>query len=92
MRWPEYTHVVNEFFQTASKECWYDYSYSAENAANMLEEKNGVETGDLNQIKTMLTFCVRGERFCDGHWSAMIEEGHIWRILERLSEMRSEIE
>ena len=41
------------------------------------------------QIKTMLTYCVRGERFGDGHWAAMIEGGHVRRLLERLTEMRS---
>ncbi|MFN8413162.1 MAG: DUF6508 domain-containing protein [Anaerolineales bacterium] len=37
----------------------------------------------------MLTFCVRGERFSDGHWGAMIEEGYIRRLLERLIEINS---
>ena len=32
----------------------------------------------------MLTYYVRGERFCDGHLDAMITEGHIRRLLERL--------
>ena len=36
----------------------------------------------------MLTFCVRGERFCDGHWAAMIEGGQVRRLLERLKEIR----
>jgi hypothetical protein len=28
---------------------------------------------------------VRGERFCDGHWAAMLEQGHLRRWLERLA-------
>jgi hypothetical protein len=39
----------------------------------------------------MLTFCVRGERFSDGHWEEMIEKGYIRRILERLNEIKLEM-
>ena len=38
----------------------------------------------------MLTFCVRGERFCDGHWAAMIEGGQVRRLLERLAELKAQ--
>jgi hypothetical protein len=49
-----------------------------------------VRNATLDQIKTMLTYCVRGERVCDGHWCAMIEGGHVRRLLERLAELRAE--
>jgi hypothetical protein len=55
----------------------------------MLKDQNGIKTSSLSQIKTMLTFCVRGERFSDGHWAQMIEQGHIRRLLERLNEIKS---
>lgn len=87
MPWPEYDKVVREFFRTASSECWIAYDYSPGKAARMLADENSIETSDINQIKTMLTYCVRGERFCDGHWGAMIENGHIRRLLQRLAEM-----
>ncbi|OHB78940.1 MAG: hypothetical protein A2Z25_21430 [Planctomycetes bacterium RBG_16_55_9] len=84
---PEYDPVVDEFFRVASKECWADYDYPPEEAGRMLENPDVIKTADINQIKTMLTYCVRGERFCDGHWSAMIEGGHVRRLLERLAEI-----
>ena len=37
----------------------------------------------------MLTFCVRGERFSDGHWAEMIEVGYIGFLLERLIVLQS---
>jgi hypothetical protein len=37
----------------------------------------------------MLTFCVRGERFCDGHWAEMVKAGRIGAILRRLEQLRS---
>ena len=28
----------------------------------------------------MLTYCVRGERFCDGHWDgSVLRSGALWR-------------
>jgi len=35
----------------------------------------------LSQIKTMLTYCVRGERFSEGFWGEMIERGYIRQLL-----------
>jgi hypothetical protein len=88
--YPNYNHVVEEFFRYAGRECWLDYGYKPEQASQMLRDENLIKTASLPQIKTMLTFCLRGERFSDGHWGAMIEQGHIRRLLERLNEIKSE--
>ena len=87
--WPEYREVVREFFRLASGECWSDYDYRAEKAGQMLENDEFMKAADLGEIKTMLTYCVRGERFCDGHWGVMIESGHVLRLLQRLAELAS---
>ena len=50
----------------------------------MLDDDGTVKTADLDQIKTMLTHCVRGERFCTGHWAAVIENGYVHRLLKGL--------
>lgn len=86
----EYTDVVLEFFHVASQECWRDYDYQPENAAQMLEDHAFIQGANLDQIKTMLTYCVRGERFCEGHWEVMIEDGHIFRLLQRLCELKKQ--
>jgi hypothetical protein len=85
--WPEYDEVVDEFFRAASAEYWCDYDYQPEEADRMLEDYDFVKNATLSQIKTMITYCVRWERFCDGHWGAMIKGGHIRRLLERLAEI-----
>ena len=91
MPWPRYEKVVKEFFEAASHECWSDYNYDIEQAGSMLEDEQRVRRASLDEIKTMLTFCVRGERFCDGHWAAMIEGGEGRRLLERLREIRAQV-
>jgi hypothetical protein len=40
----------------------------------------------------MLTFCLRGERFCDGHVASVIEAGKIKSILKRLKVIMEENE
>lgn len=85
--WPEYNPVVEEFYYFAANPCWLDYGYRPEEAARMLKDEELVKSATLSQIKTMLTYCVRGERFSDGHWAEMIENGYIRKILERINEL-----
>lgn len=85
--WSEYSPVVTEFFTLAAADCWSDFEYDPEAAYRMLRTPGLVETASLEQIKTMLTFCRRGERFSDGHWADMIEAGHIRRLLTRLERL-----
>jgi uncharacterized protein DUF6508 len=88
--YPNYNPVVEEFFRLVSSEGWLDHEYNPEQAYQMLKDQNGIKTASLSQIKSMLTFCVRGERFSDGHWAQMIGQGYIRRLLERLNEIKSE--
>jgi hypothetical protein len=88
--WPRYEPVVEEFFRVASNECWTDYGYDPHEVGRLLMDDEAVRTADLAQIKAMLTYCVRGERFGEGHWGAMVEAGHVRRLLERLADLRSE--
>ena len=88
--YPHYHSLVQEFFHAVAGEVWIDYEYNPEQAYQMIKDENLIRTASLPQIKTMLTFCLRGERFSDGHWAQMIEEGYIRRLLERLNEIKSE--
>ena len=88
--YPHYHSLVQEFFHAVAGEVWIDYEYNPEQAYQMIKDENLIRTASLPQIKTMLTFCLRGERFSDGHWAQMIEDGYIRRLLERLNEIKSE--
>ena len=90
--YPHYHSLVEEFFRAVAGEGWIDYEYNPEQAYQMLKDENLIKTASLSQIKTMLTFCLRGERFSDGHWAQMIEEGYIRRLLDRLNEIKSELQ
>lgn len=76
--------------RAAGQEAWRDEGYDPQKAARMLQDADLVGRASWDEIKTMLTFCVRGERFSDGHWAAMIEQGHLRRLLERLRQLHGE--
>jgi hypothetical protein len=89
--YPKYDPLVEEFFRFGGGS-WIDYEYNPEQAWQMLKDESRVKTASLAEIKSMLTFCVRGERFSDGHWGEMIEKGYIRRVLERLNEIKLEMQ
>jgi hypothetical protein len=88
--YPEYNPIVEEFYRRIATGGWLDYGYSPEEAARMLSDEEFVKSASLPQVKSMLTFCVRGEHFSDGQWAEMIENGNIRRILERINQLSSE--
>lgn len=85
-----YDAALAEFFEIAAGECWTDYAYVPEEAKAMLEDKSFIGSASLDQVKTMLTYCVRGERFSTGHWGAMFANGAICALLERIQRLRFE--
>ena len=64
-----------------------DTGYVPEETERLLLDEAAVRDAAIPEIQRMLTLVVRGERFCDGWWSSMIEDGHVRRLLERLSEV-----
>lgn len=87
--YPRYNLLVDEFFRYVAGDGWLDYEYNPSTAYEMLKDESAVKAASLEQIRSMLTFCMRGERFSDGHWEQMILEGHVRRLLERLNEIKS---
>ena len=89
--WPEYDQTVEDFLAVARRSCWMDGGYDPAEVGRLIESEDGIGTATLPQVRAMLTYFVRGERFCDGHWGHMIEEGYVRRILERLAELEKEL-
>lgn len=87
MPYPEYTAEVAEFFRLAGQPWWCDYDYNPLEAAPMLADDQAIARATLDQLKTLLTYCVRGERFCDGHWEAILQTGRVVALLRRLREL-----
>jgi hypothetical protein len=91
MPYPVYHERVEQFYRCAGQACWSDYEYQPAEAARMVRDDEFIAHADIAEIKTMLTYCVRGERFCDGHWGEMLRAGRIVAILKRLRVLRDQM-
>ncbi len=85
---PVYLPEVEDFFRLAAHPPWCDRDYDPDSAGAMLDDDAAVSGADLDQIRSMLTYCERGERFCDGHWGAMLSSGRVVKLLRRLELLR----
>ena len=81
-----YHPSVITFFELASQQHWQDYNY-VDNFSDQMIKPEIIENASINEIKTVLTWCVRIERFNEGHWIRLIEDDIIKRILKRLYEI-----
>lgn len=85
---PIYQSAFMEFIRAASEDCWMDPEYLSVDVNRLLADPNLLHQADIDQLRAVLTFIVRGERFCDGHWATMVERGHVIRLLQRLKELQ----
>lgn len=90
-KYPVYADEVMEFYRLAGQHCWSDYGYVPTEAYEMVHDDEFIERATLEDVKTMLTYCVRGERFADGHWWNMLKTGRVVAILKRLRSLRASI-
>jgi hypothetical protein len=91
MPFPDYDEDVEEFFHLAVQDCWMDSSYQPSESARMLTDDKFISQASLGQVRTMLTYCVRGERFCDGHWQEILKGGQLVVLLRRLRVIREQM-
>lgn len=88
MPYPVYAEEVNRFFALASQRHWIDYDYLAKSPHEILADPERLSVADITQMKAVLTFCLRGERFCDGHWESLLVSGTLAAVLRRLKDLR----
>jgi len=82
----DYHPTVNTFFELASQEHWKDSQY-VDNFSEKMIEPGKIEEASINQLKTIITWCDRTERFFEGHWEYVIENDIIKRVLKRLIQL-----
>ena len=79
---------MEEFFSLLGRHGWIDYNYKPEEAGRMLADEDFIERASLEQVRSMLTYCSRGERFCDGLRESLLAGGQIVALLRRLAAIR----
>jgi len=66
----------------------FDHPRWQPEAIKYVENPKLIESVDILTIRKLLTLHVRKERFCSGHLAAVIDTGHLLKILERLKELK----
>jgi len=82
--YPRYTSDVNSFFNQVAQPWWRDTNYLRSEASKKIRDFDFIRSADIDAIKTMLTTALRSERFGDGSWLWLLENGVIQAILRRL--------
>jgi hypothetical protein len=86
---PTYDDDVEDFFRLLGQHGWIDYNYKPEEAARMLADEDFIKGASLEQVRSMLTYCARGERFCDGLRESLLVGGQVAALLRRLEAIRA---
>jgi len=88
---PIYTEDVTAFFWLAGRPPWADYQYHPGKSQRLLADETIVQRASLDELRSMLTYCVRAERFGDGAWQHLLETGKITSLLRRLKVLRDQL-
>jgi hypothetical protein len=68
----------------------FDWPAWQEEGRRYLDDGTLIDTADLTTLCRLYTLHVRKDRFCEGHFAAMLENGHIAAMTRRLNVIREE--
>ncbi len=80
---------VSPFFD-ALRDGWLGPQYDPSIASNWLRDDEFIARADLQQVRSMLTCVVRGERFCDSHFADAVKTGRIGALMRRLAALQND--
>jgi hypothetical protein len=83
-----YNAEVRRFFQLLDAPCWADYQYMPGEVAKQLQDDQAIAKASLEELRSLLTYCNRAERFCNGAWKSILTNGKMVAILRRLGSLR----
>jgi hypothetical protein len=89
MGWIQYSEEVNKFIKNfyESELVEYDYLEVLEKFESIENIESRIEVESLDNIRALLTFYIRRERFGEGYIVDAIDDGIILRILYRIREL-----
>ena len=85
--WIEYDPDVIRFIQISGQPCFTDIDYISKQPGQWLEDPEFPARADYEQCMTLLTFCIRADRFSEGSLGDDLKSGRIQRILRRIREL-----
>lgn len=84
---PVNADLVCRFMGELEQSCLMDADYDPRQCERNLTPEY-ISAASLDQLRELLTYFVRGERFCDGWWASMVRDGHVQQALRRLNELK----
>jgi len=96
MPYPVYENEFNKFIDAFYKTGLTVFNYQDELNRIIPDWQTAdinkiIETADLHLVKTILTKCIRAERFHEGSWNNAIRSGLFLSILRRLQNLNNKI-
>ena len=85
--YPIYTNQLERFFSLLSAEAWSLSDYDPVLIGDQIGDQAYIETADWERLKGICTYCFQGEKFCDGHWGNLVEDGVIAALVKRIEEL-----
>jgi hypothetical protein len=85
--YPVYCEDVDQFFEAAADDYWNDTSYDPGEQNTIIDDDAYIVKASFKQLRSLLTYCVRGERFSDGHRESLLRTGRVGLILQRLKHL-----
>jgi hypothetical protein len=83
-----YEEDVVAFFRLVGQPWWSASRYDPATASGLQDDDEFIQGCALDDVRTMLTFCVRMERFGDRLWEHVLETGRATALLRRLAALR----
>jgi hypothetical protein len=91
MPWCELSEVAGRFYRALYDDGFvvgFDWPGWQDKALSYFNSPEKLVSADLLTIRRLLTLHVRKDRFCEGHFAEMLENGQIAAILQRLAVLR----
>ncbi len=80
----EYNEIVHRLMERVQAPGVIVRSYQPNQVAKDLEDPGFIERASIDEVRAVLTYIVRGERFCEGHVGRYADDGTVGRALARL--------
>lgn len=81
--------LLSDFRTALMEEDWLRPPYDLGIRA-YIDHPDRIDTADLEALRQILVFTDRGERFADGWWHTVVEDGVLDRVLQRVQAIYAE--
>lgn len=65
----------------------FDWEAWSDKGVSYMENRQKLQTADMNTLHKIITTHLRADRFVEGHYDVIIENGFLADILERMKEL-----